>query len=161
MKRQAFTLTELLVVIAILVVLAAILFPVFARVKGDGKLKSCQNRLRQFAVALNLYRADNDSKGFVWATYDGKGHRYPFNIFEPMGRISETGETVLQEIERWHKAMDLYRKQRWDEAEALLKALSQAAPETKLYKLFLKRIDHFRHNNPGPAWNGLWVFTTK
>ena len=82
-------------------------------------------------------------------------------IFEPLGREEEVGDTVRQEAARWEKALALYRKQRWDEAEALLRGLAQAAPEAKLYKLYLKRIEHFRQNTPGPAWNGLWVFTTK
>ncbi len=112
-------------------------------------------------VTENIVKATKD---FVYRQVDVvavKGRVEGINIFEPMGRVSEMGETALAEIERWHKAMDLYRKQRWDEAETQLKSLSQAAPETKLYKLFLKRIEHFRQNTPGPAWNGLWVFTTK
>ena len=55
----------------------------------------------------------------------------------------------------------MYRKQRWDDAQATLKALQYAAPDSKLYKLYLKRIEHFRANTPGPAWNGTWIWTTK
>jgi hypothetical protein len=43
----------------------------------------------------------------------------------------------------------------------MLRNLSYAAPESKLFKLYLARIQHFRANLPGPMWNGLWVFTTK
>ena len=49
-----------------------------------------------------------------------------------------------QEIDRFHKALDAYRAQRWDDAEKLLKNLAYAAPETKLYKLYLERVAHFR-----------------
>ena len=70
-------------------------------------------------------------------------------------------ETELTEIDRFHKALQLYRKQKWDDAQAALKTLLYAAPDNKLYKLYLKRIEHFRTNPPGAAWNGLWVFTTK
>lgn len=82
-------------------------------------------------------------------------------IYEPIGRIGEVVETQLQEIDRWHKALEHYRKQRWEEAESILKTLSFATPECKLYKVYLKRIQHFRATTPGPTWNGLWVFTTK
>ncbi len=75
--------------------------------------------------------------------------------------MGEVGETQLQEIDRFHKALEQYRKQRWDEAESQLKNLSYAAPDSKLYKMYLKRIQHFRTNPPGAAWNGTWVFTTK
>jgi adenylate cyclase len=104
------------------------------------------------------------AKGFAYREIDTvavKGKQEGVTIFEPLGREEEAGATVREEAGRWEKALALYRKQRWDEAEAILKALSQARPEAKLYKLYLKRIEHFRQNTPGPAWNGLWVFTTK
>jgi adenylate cyclase len=112
-------------------------------------------------VTDNIVKA---AQGFAYREIDlvaVKGRHAGIPIFEPLGRLGELGESVLQEVERFHKALELYRKQRWDEAENLLKQLSYAAPESKLYKLYLKRIAHFRENSPGPAWNGLWVFTTK
>jgi prepilin-type N-terminal cleavage/methylation domain-containing protein/prepilin-type processing-associated H-X9-DG protein len=61
MKRRGFTLIELLVVIAIIAILAAILFPVFARAREKARSASCQNNLKQLAVALIQYVADYDS----------------------------------------------------------------------------------------------------
>ena len=102
--------------------------------------------------------------GFVYREIDTvvvKGRTEGVKIYEPVGKQGEVGESVLGDIERFHKALDLYRRQRWEESEAMLKALSYAAPDYKLYKLYLKRLSHFRENTPGPAWNGQWVFTTK
>jgi adenylate cyclase len=102
--------------------------------------------------------------GFVYREVDKvvvKGRQEGLAIYEPIGAIGQVGETTLQEVERFHKALNLYRKQRWDECEAEIKALSYASPETKLYKLYIKRIAHYRENTPGPVWNGLWVWTTK
>ena len=104
------------------------------------------------------------AQGFVYREVDKvvvKGRQEGLAIYEPVGAHGQVGETTLQEIERFHKALNLYRKQRWDECEAEIKALSFASPDSKLYKLYLKRIAHFRQNVPGPTWNGLWVFTTK
>ena len=112
-------------------------------------------------VTENVVKA---AQGFVYREIDKvvvKGRQEGLSIFEPIGKVGEVGESQLQEIDRFHKALEQYRKQRWDEAENLLKNLSYAAPDNKLYKLYLKRIDHFRNNPPGAAWNGLWVFTTK
>lgn len=45
-RKQAFTLIELLVVIAIIALLAAILFPVFARARENARRASCQSNLK-------------------------------------------------------------------------------------------------------------------
>ena len=60
MKRQGFTLIELLVVIAIIAVLAAILFPVFARAREKANQTSCQSNLRQISLAFTMYAQDFD-----------------------------------------------------------------------------------------------------
>ena len=57
---------ELLVVIAIIALLAAILFPVFARAKAAAKKTQCLSNLKQIGSALMLYMADSDDL-FPWA----------------------------------------------------------------------------------------------
>ena len=112
-------------------------------------------------VSENIIKA---AQGFVYREIDKvvvKGRQEGVAIYEPIGKVGEVTETALTEIDRFHKALELYRKQRWDDAEQILKTLAAAAPDVKLYRLYLKRIDHFRNNSPGAAWNGLWVFTTK
>lgn len=59
-SQSAFTLTELLVVIAIIFLLAAILFPVFARARANGVRTSCINNLKQIGLAIAMYRTDFD-----------------------------------------------------------------------------------------------------
>ena len=58
--RRGFTLIELLVVIAIIVILAAILFPVFARAKESANKTQCINNLKQIGTAVSMYIQDND-----------------------------------------------------------------------------------------------------
>ena len=61
-KNSAFTLIELLVVIAIIAILAAILFPVFARARENARRSSCQSNLKQIGLGILQYNQDYDEK---------------------------------------------------------------------------------------------------
>jgi len=60
-KKSGFTLIELLVVIAIIAILAAILFPVFARAREAARKSTCQSNLKELALALQGYWSDYDA----------------------------------------------------------------------------------------------------
>ena len=60
--RRGFTLIELLVVIAIIAILAAILFPVFARARENARRSSCQSNLKQIGLGLIQYAQDYDER---------------------------------------------------------------------------------------------------
>lgn len=59
-RRTAFTLIELLVVIAIIAILAAILFPVFARAREQARKTSCLSNMKQIMLAAIMYAGDYD-----------------------------------------------------------------------------------------------------
>jgi len=61
-KAKGFTLIELLVVIAIIAILAAILFPVFARARENARRSSCQSNMKNIALGFKQYLQDYDEK---------------------------------------------------------------------------------------------------
>jgi prepilin-type processing-associated H-X9-DG protein len=66
-------LIELLVVIAIIAILAAILFPVFARARENARRSSCQSNMKQFGLALIQYAQDYDSQWVPYYNLSGPG----------------------------------------------------------------------------------------
>lgn len=77
-RKRAFTLIELLVVIAIIAILAAILFPVFARAREAARKAACSSNLKQLGTAVMMYTQDYDETlPFHYHGGGGVALRYP------------------------------------------------------------------------------------
>jgi len=97
-SNSGFTLIELLVVIAIISILAAILFPVFARARENARRASCISNLKQIGLGMLMYNQDYDER--YPKTYTALG----------AGDIPVDGEVFLNGFQSWQQMIYPYVK---------------------------------------------------
>ena len=106
----------------------------------------------------------NSVPGVIYRELDRvrvKGKLEPISIYEPIGQKGEVPNQMLDEIERFHRVLDRFRQQKWDDAETLLTTLIDADPKRKVYRVYMDRIAALRTQPPGANWDGVFTFTTK
>jgi adenylate cyclase len=89
-----------------------------------------------------------------------KGKLEPVAIYEPIGPRPTVGATELEEAARLAAALASYRRQAWDEADAMFAGLEAGEPR-RIYSIFRERIRHFRRVPPPPDWDGVFVHEQK
>jgi prepilin-type N-terminal cleavage/methylation domain-containing protein/prepilin-type processing-associated H-X9-DG protein len=88
--KRGFTLIELLVVIAIIAILAAILFPVFARAREKARQASCSSNVKQLMLGVIMYASDyDDGLPRAWADTGAPGW---FDSIMPYLKNTQIGE---------------------------------------------------------------------
>jgi adenylate cyclase len=90
-----------------------------------------------------------------------KGKGETVAIFEPIGPENEVGRERVEELKLWGQALKLYRARNWDQAELILFNLQRLYPGAPLYSLYADRVARYRHESPGPGWDGVTSFETK
>jgi len=105
-RSKGFTLIELLVVIAIIAILAAILFPVFARAKATAKVSKCLSNLRQIGDGIQMYLDENNGRFPLIADFGPpsstwtNGRKGAVIVLKPYIKVGISKETDLNEIRR-------------------------------------------------------------
>ena len=82
-RPRGFTLIELLVVIAIIAILAAILFPVFARAREQARKTTCLSNLKQIGTSMMMYVQDYDEV-YPWLMMDGRNNNRTTGLSQNM-----------------------------------------------------------------------------
>ncbi len=111
MRRRGFTLIELLVVIAIIGILAAMLFPVFARARESARKIQCLSNVKNAALAIQMYLSDYDRL----PPSEHRPEAAAFFDTGPGGNGPTEGcgqENSANPFLRWHVVLDEYVKNR-------------------------------------------------
>jgi prepilin-type N-terminal cleavage/methylation domain-containing protein len=102
-KNRGFTLIELLVVIAIIAILAAILFPVFARAREAARKATCLSNLKQISLAAIMYAQDYDEV-LPAASATGFATSHPIEPVSPQPTWPDAQADGLGSIDYWQIA---------------------------------------------------------
>ena len=102
-NTKGFTLIELLVVIAIIAVLAAILFPVFARAREKARQSTCTSNQRQIAAAIMMHAQDHEEQlpnsTTVWADLNLDAG---ILICPTKGKVTPNGYDYNSDLSDWY-----------------------------------------------------------
>lgn len=90
-----------------------------------------------------------------------KGKTEPVTIYEPICRKGALSDQDGARLKRYHNALQLWRKRRWDEAEINFASLAAEEPERPIYQLYTERSAQMRAADPGPNWDGVVTKTSK
>jgi adenylate cyclase len=88
-----------------------------------------------------------------------KGKLEPVKIFELVSE-GEPAPERKKAIDSFAEALELYQDKKFVDAEKIIKEL-EAQKESNLYKMYLDRIETFKHTPPPEDWDGVYTFTTK
>ena len=90
-----------------------------------------------------------------------KGRNEPVTIYEPLGMLEKLHPSVIEEQELFTHMFSHYHAREWGQALEHLHDLLQLRPESKLFRLYLERIEHYQKEPPSPDWDGVFTHTNK
>ena len=89
-----------------------------------------------------------------------KGKMRPVNIYELVGFRSES-EALLPKLERFHKALEIYRSAQWETAIGMFGELLRDFPDDGPTRVFVQRCWDLIENPPEGEWDGVFVMKAK
>ena len=134
---------------------------------GDGvNLASrLEGLTRMYGVPILVSESTRaQAPGYVYREIDTprvKGKRKPVTIHEPLGEERDLDPGLLAELAEYHGALGEFRRREWSRARERFRALLAVSPGTRLYSLYIERIEGFLVNPPPGDWDGAFTHLEK
>lgn len=90
-----------------------------------------------------------------------KGKKHGIEIFDVLCRKNQLTLELEEELKQYHAGLDAYFAQKWDEAYQIMHMLKQQHPGTKIYDLYVERIEDYKHHPVPEDWDGVYVHVNK
>ena len=127
-----------------------------SRLEGANKMYGTQ-------IMLSHSTAEQVKGQFLFRKLDllrVKGKKLPMGVYELMAEGSGT-ESQRRRAQRYEEAFALYQQQQWDAAEQILLEIIAEFLEDAPSAALLARITKYRHDPPGPTWDGVYIAKEK
>jgi adenylate cyclase len=121
------------------------------------------NKTYQTNILISEFTYERVKQDFACMELDSvrvKGKRLPVKIYQLVGE-RELPEAQKEAVERFHRALELYKKQQWDEAIALFQAVTAIDPGVRAAQLYIQRSLELKISPPPPDWDGVFTMTSK
>lgn len=105
-----------------------------------------------------------DLDGFLLRLIDKvkvKGKHEAVECYEHICFEATAGEQLKARVKAYHKALDAYHQQQWEDAQAQFETLLKGEPDCLLYKVYLERIETLRDADLPADWDGAYTHTSK
>ena len=90
-----------------------------------------------------------------------KGRNEPVTIYEPLELQEKISQAAIEEKELFAHMLTHYHAQEWPESIEHLRELQHLKPESKLFLLYMDRIEHYLQESPPSDWDGVFTHKTK
>jgi adenylate cyclase len=121
------------------------------------------NKTYRTHVLISEFTYERVKQDFVCMELDSvrvKGKRLPVKIYQLLGK-RELPEKQKEAIESFQRALELYKKQQWDDAIALFQNVTATDPGIRAAELYIQRSLELKVSPPPPDWDGVFTMKTK
>jgi len=90
-----------------------------------------------------------------------KGKTLPVNIYQLIGERAYVSQEQIEAISHFHKGLQLYKKQSWDNAISNFEMVSAMNKNIYAAELYIERVNDLKSNPPPADWDGVFTMKTK